>query len=185
MPGIELINRRWQFHDTDLSTTVDAAFQALAIDEKRPPFEPAIWRQQPDAVGQRLEQVWFAGVHCDVGGGYPDSTLADIALRWMVDRARQCGLEFEQNVFTAAAPGEGTGAGSTGVPFQPDALGELHESRRGFYQLLPAHVRELGRKDPAHEHVASTAVERREKDSTYAPPGLLAYLQGPHDVTDV
>jgi uncharacterized protein (DUF2235 family) len=185
MPGIELINRRWQFHDTDLSTTVDAAFQALAIDEKRPPFEPAIWSQQPDAVGQRLEQVWFAGVHCDVGGGYPDSTLADIALRWMVDRARQCGLEFEQNVFTAAAPGEGTGAGSTGVPFQPDALGELHESRRGFYQLLPAHVRELGRKDPAHEHVASTAVERREKDSTYAPPGLLAYLQGPHDVTDV
>jgi len=78
MPGIELINRRWQFHDTDLSTTVDAAFQALAIDEKRPPFEPAIWSQQPDAVGQRLEQVWFAGVHCDVGGGYPDSTLADM-----------------------------------------------------------------------------------------------------------
>lgn len=65
---INLLNRRWQFHDTDLSTTVDAAFQALAIDEKRAPFRPTVWKQQANAVGQRLEQVWFAGVHSDVGG---------------------------------------------------------------------------------------------------------------------
>jgi hypothetical protein len=40
---VTLINRRWQFHNVDLSTTVEAAFQALAIDEKRRPFEPALW----------------------------------------------------------------------------------------------------------------------------------------------
>ena len=72
---------RAAFHDTDLSTTVGAAFQALAIDEKRRPFEPTLWRQQEDAKGQRLEQVWFTGVHCYVGGGYLDGALADIALR--------------------------------------------------------------------------------------------------------
>src|SRR6266540_1375162 len=40
---VNLVNRRWQFHDTELSSTVDAAFQALAIDEQRGPFRPAIW----------------------------------------------------------------------------------------------------------------------------------------------
>jgi uncharacterized protein (DUF2235 family) len=46
---LNLINRRWQFHHTDLSTTVDGAFQALAIDEKRGPFQPTIWAQQAHA----------------------------------------------------------------------------------------------------------------------------------------
>ena len=69
---VNAVNRRWQFHDTYLSTTVDAAFQGLAIDEKRRPFKPAIWRQQNDAPDhQRVKQVLFSGVHCDVGGGYP------------------------------------------------------------------------------------------------------------------
>ncbi len=47
-----------QFHDTDLSTTVDAAFQALSIDEKRQPFRPAVWNRQPSTVPQDVQQVW-------------------------------------------------------------------------------------------------------------------------------
>ena len=36
---------------------------------------------------QRLEQVWFAGAHANVGGGYADNQLSDIPLLWMLDRA--------------------------------------------------------------------------------------------------
>ena len=48
----EWINRRWAFHDTQLSSTVAAAYHALAIDEKRGPFKPTLWRAQPDAGGR-------------------------------------------------------------------------------------------------------------------------------------
>ncbi len=179
---VNAFNRRWQFHDTDLSTTVDAAFQALAIDEKRRPFEPAVWRQQENAQHQRLEQVWFAGVHCDVGGGYPDGALADIALLWMADRARFCGLGLRPDGFPSVVP---AGATNEAVVVRPDAMGELHESRTAFYRLLPPFVRPIGKKDPVHEYAASTAMQRRAKDPRYAPPGLVAYLGRPHHVMDV
>jgi uncharacterized protein (DUF2235 family) len=179
---VNAFNRRWQFHDTDLSTTVDAAFQALAIDEKRRPFEPAIWRQQEDAQHQRLEQVWFAGVHCDVGGGYPDAALADIALLWIADRARSCGLGSRPDAFPSVVP---AGATNEVVVVGPDAMGELHESRTAFYRLLRPFVRPIGNKDQVHEYAASTAVQRRAKDPRYTPPGLVAYLGGHHQVMDV
>ena len=97
---INLINHRWEFHDTQLSTTVDAAYQALAIDEKRGPFRPTLWTPQDNPPPeQRVEQVWFAGVHSDVGGGYPDHQISDIPLLWMADRARRTGLDFRANAF--------------------------------------------------------------------------------------
>ena len=76
--AVNLVNRWWQFHDTRLSSWVDAAFQALAIDEERSSFGPTPWTSDPRA-DQHVEQVWFAGVHSDVGGGYPDPALAEIA----------------------------------------------------------------------------------------------------------
>ncbi len=78
------------FHDVTLSSYVDCAFHALAIDERRGAFKPTLWAQQPGAkaAGQVLEQVWFSGVHSDVGGGYPwpERGLANVTLRWMVNR---------------------------------------------------------------------------------------------------
>jgi hypothetical protein len=56
----QLVNRRGEFHDTKLSTKVDA-FQAPAIDERREPFEPTLWQPQSGAGDQRVEQVWFSG----------------------------------------------------------------------------------------------------------------------------
>src|SRR6185369_16662881 len=44
---------------------------------------------------EQLSQVWFAGVHSNVGGGYPDDALAYIPLVWMLDEARRCGLKFK------------------------------------------------------------------------------------------
>ena len=90
-----LTRHKYQFHDTELSGSVAQACHALAIDERRAPFEPTLWAYRPKP-GQTVEQVWFAGVHSDVGGGYPDTGLADITLEWMIDRAQGAGLTSTQ-----------------------------------------------------------------------------------------
>nr|MBA2793298.1 DUF2235 domain-containing protein [Thermoleophilaceae bacterium] len=82
---LPLVTKLWSFHDTTLSSRVRFAYHALAIDEHRKPFTPTLWEQQQDATGQTLEQVWFAGVHSDVGGGYSEPDLAEIPLLWMVE----------------------------------------------------------------------------------------------------
>src|SRR3954471_2178106 len=94
-----LLSKLWTFHDTTLSSYVRNAFHAVSIDERRRPFRPTLWEQQEGAQ-QRLEQVWFTGVHCDVGGGYRDPGLSEIALLWMVERARECGLAFKPDRLT-------------------------------------------------------------------------------------
>lgn len=179
---VNVFNRRWQFHDTDLSTTVDAAFQALAVDETRKSFAPTLWQQQPDAKDQRLEQVWFAGAHCDVGGGYAQTGLSDIALLWMADRARSCGLTFQADAFPSIPV---PAAREATLTVQPDPFGPLHDSRIAFFRLIPALHRPIGVADPKHEYAASSAVQRREKDPGYAPPALVSYLSGNHQVMDV
>jgi hypothetical protein len=183
VPLISRFNRRWSFHDTQLSRIVDGAFQALAIDEQRTPFEPSVWTPNPDAGGQRVEQVWFPGVHCDVGGGYPDSALADVPLRWIADRAEEYGLALREGAFTRAG---GWGApGSTLPAVEPDPLGAMHDSRTALYRLVAPHQRRLGATDAAHEWAASTALRRRES-LYYEPPGLLSYLRRPwHQVREV
>ena len=100
--------RKYAFHDVRLSGHVRHAYHALAIDEQRKPFLPAIW--EVDTPGQDVEQVWFAGVHSNVGGGYPDCGLSDVALQWMLDKAAALGLEFDERyvqlAVTCAADGE-------------------------------------------------------------------------------
>lgn len=77
------------FLDTNLHPNVRNAFHAVSIDERRIEFPPTLWTG-PFAPGQRVEQVWFAGVHCDVGGGYAETGLSDIALSWMLTHALSC-----------------------------------------------------------------------------------------------
>ena len=69
---------------------VEHARQALAIDERRYDFRPEIW--QGLEVHQTLEQRWFAGVHSNVGGGYTEDGLANIAFRWLLGEAHALGL---------------------------------------------------------------------------------------------
>jgi uncharacterized protein (DUF2235 family) len=169
---VNFINRRWQFHDLKLNRAVEAAFQALAIDEKRGPFTPAIWELCADAVGQQVEQVWFAGDHCDIGGGHPETGLSDITLQWMISQAGSCGLTFDASQ-------------SGSHPLDPMTK-PLHDSRRLLYKLLPSAERDIGVKDPAHESAASSAVQRHKTDPpAYSPPRLVAYLRGPHHETQV
>lgn len=90
---------KYGFLDTSLHPDVLNACQALAIDERRQEFPPTLWTPPaPPVPGQVLEQVWFSGVHCDVGGGYPETGLSDITLGWMMGKAISLGLEVDPGV---------------------------------------------------------------------------------------
>jgi len=159
-----LLSRRNQFHDTELSSRVDYAFHALAIDEKRKNFEATVWQQQAHSVGQTLEQVWFPGVHSDVGGGYPETEnkLSDIALQWMITKAQQCNLTFGP------------------ILLNPDPQGCMHESYSGFYKLQPRLYRPIGKvipgKGKTNETIHPSVFERYKADKNYRPKNLVEYL---------
>lgn len=68
-----------EFYDTSLSHQIEHAFQALALDETRPPFSPAVWERLPNDLTD-LRQCWFPGNHGNVGGGWPDQNIANITL---------------------------------------------------------------------------------------------------------
>ncbi len=181
-PLMRRFNRRWEFHDTKLSTRVRGAFHALAIDERRAAFEPTLWHQQPGAVGQELKQVWFTGVHCDIGGGLTDSSLSDIALLWMVARAREYGLEFLPEAFDDGGPHEMTPGESTDFRVRPNPTAGPHSSWTSFYRLVKPLDRPIGATadDDHHrdglEYLATTAKQHYEAEPGYRPPALVTYL---------
>lgn len=89
------------FHGTSLPANVKVALHAVAVDETRRSFIP-MFLAAPGGVkpasAQFVEQAWFPGVHCNVGGGYPDRGLSDIALIWMIARVQEwTQLEFDNN----------------------------------------------------------------------------------------
>ncbi|KAK5801143.1 hypothetical protein VI817_003355 [Penicillium citrinum] len=79
-----------------LSNDIEYAFQALALDEDRASFSPALWERPPN-VRTDLRQVWFPGAHSNVGGGLPDQEIANISMAWMMDQLASIGVSFEPN----------------------------------------------------------------------------------------
>ncbi|MCK7501052.1 MAG: DUF2235 domain-containing protein [Comamonadaceae bacterium] len=88
---------KYQFHNVKLNPEVKAAYHALALDEERAVYANPLGRRREKATGQIVEQVWFAGVHCDIGGGYPEAYHSDIAFRWMLEKAVAHGLKIRAN----------------------------------------------------------------------------------------
>lgn len=125
--------REFLFHDTAPSKIIQHARHALSIDENREDFLPTLWDDKP---GLDLQQVWFSGVHCDIGGGYEESGLSDIACRWMMDEATRCGLRFEPHL---------------GQGLAPRAVGRQHNERKGIYLARDAVVRTIT--GPLHRSV--------------------------------
>ncbi|MBI3898271.1 MAG: DUF2235 domain-containing protein [Gammaproteobacteria bacterium] len=115
LPQLQAANRVIQdksfgFLDTQLSARVDAAYHAVALDERRDPFLPTLWTEAPGTVNRinvidsKVEQVWFVGAHSNVGGGYVDTGLSDIVLKWMIERAQLNGLQFAANAIASLRP---------------------------------------------------------------------------------
>ena len=165
--GIPLRGLRWvtakkyQFYDTELSGTIEYAYHALAIDEHRAPFVPTLWVEKPKQ-GQTVEQVWFAGVHSDVGGGYPEPQLSDVALEWMLQKAKGAGLALDEKTIAAH-------------PITLSVRGRPHESRVGFYELTRGVDRPIG--VGGSQSVHPSVLDRWDADRSYRPVNLRQYFR--------
>ncbi len=92
---INAVIHRFKFPDLHLSTTVVRACHALSLDDPRMSFTPVLWDEsQEEPTSSRISQVWFAGVHSNVGGGYPKQGLSLVAMDWMMWHARKEGLRI-------------------------------------------------------------------------------------------
>ncbi len=104
---------------------------AVSIDERRSFFRQNLWGKP--VAGQDLKQVWFAGVHSDVGGGYPEaeSGLSKVPLQWMIVESARAGLKIDK-----AAVEQVLGE-SANSPYSPvDPLGKMHNSMCGAWKIL-------------------------------------------------
>jgi uncharacterized protein (DUF2235 family) len=150
--------RCYSFHNVELGSNVRHAYHALAIDEQRKPFEATIWQRpsnQPKHE-QVVEQVWFAGAHGNIGGGYRDSGLSDIALKWMIEKAEACGLSFDEEYIREC--------------IEPQVDGALVASRTWLYKVWPRLERQVRRPDHFHESVHPSVLKRmRVLQGEYAP----------------
>lgn len=86
----------YQFHNGDKRpvANIKNGYHALGIDEARGPFLPVMWDEEGIGEDQTIEQVWFAGVHSNIGGGYPKPGVSLEPFTWIVDKAKTHGLEL-------------------------------------------------------------------------------------------
>lgn len=152
-----LFDRKDEFYDTKLGNNVRIARHALAIDERREDFEPTLWLPRD---GLDLQQVWFSGVHADIGGGYPADNrgfmASDYPLQWMMEEAGKAGLELEDHLQQS---------------IRLDPLAKIHNSRRHIFRFSRPLIRTLqtgGIPTSLHDSV----MERYHKDSGYRPDNL-------------
>jgi uncharacterized protein (DUF2235 family) len=95
--------KKYGFLDTSLHPSTTRAYHAISIDERRAQFKPTLWTNKDGsfrANDANVEQVFFPGVHCDVGGSYSESQLSDIPLSWMMQKAKENGLQFTAEMET-------------------------------------------------------------------------------------
>lgn len=124
--------------DYRLDPAVKCARHALAIDDARDAFHPLLWDEVHEKVlidrgkvaPDRLQQVWFTGMHADVGGGYPDESLSFVSLLWMLNEAKDAGLRCSPAItlrFRRLA----------------NSAGPVHDSRGGigaYYRYQPRNI---------------------------------------------
>ncbi len=117
---------------------VDKICHAVALDDERHTFHPVLFdeRQQSAKANtseETITQVWFAGVHSNVGGGYPDDSLARVPLRWMANEAEKKGLRLHRFVCDEWEA-------------HADPNGPANDSRRGlgaYYRYNPRSIQKL------------------------------------------
>ena len=119
---------------TTNNKSVKAVRHALAIDERRAFFQPMPWGEA-HVDKQDIKQVWFAGVHSDIGGGYPEaeSGLSKIALKWMIDEAvsPEIGLIIDDKKYHRYVLGD-----SGGSYTKPCAIDRAHNSLKWGWWLV-------------------------------------------------
>ena len=145
---------KYKFHDTNLCENVKYGFHALAIDDKRRVFRPVFWDERNVLDSQKVEQVWFTGMHSDVGGGYHEQELSDIAMEWMLKKTTTLGLLISKD---------------HSVKIKPGADGKMHNSRSGIGILYRKAKRSLSAKIKKLILHQSVLDRYHNKDNKYDP----------------
>jgi len=162
-------NRRivqFKFPSQTLGSHIEHACHALSLDDDRLAFEPVLW-QVPDG-DKRIEQVWFSGVHSNVGGGYPKQGMSLVALDWMLCHAAERGLRLQaldHDIFRGHA--------------SVDDM--MYDPRAGvgvFYRWAPRDVRDYCAKSGIKPCVHMSVAERIAHGTDDYAPGNI-----PPDVT--
>ncbi|KAI9741729.1 MAG: hypothetical protein M1834_000115 [Cirrosporium novae-zelandiae] len=131
------VSKDYVFVNQKVPSNVEYAFQALALDEFRRPFSPSLWHVPEGEPGPKtLKQVWFPGVHTDVGGGYEDTGISDITLAWMMSQLEPF-IKFHTRYLLWQNEMNEQHYGGR----RPWSFGDLHNSMRGFYYFAGAQVR--------------------------------------------
>lgn len=145
-----------RFADHRLSRYVERACHALALDDERRSFHPEIWEEKAEEDPARISQVWFAGMHSNVGGSYPDDGMSLTSLLWMIEQARGAGLRLStsevERLRAAANP-----------------HGKMYDSRRGLgwtYLYSPRRLTNIGIIPKIH---ASVFQRIQNQSEGYAP----------------
>jgi hypothetical protein len=128
--------------DRSFNPKIRRACHALSLDDERTTFHPVLWNEKSAPVDQ-LCQAWFAGVHSNVGGGYPDDSLAHIPLYWIMKEAEARGLLFKTAPNTPNDPDPDM---LVFAEWRRDKDGRLYDSRNGsggYYRYGPRKIEEL------------------------------------------
>lgn len=147
-------SRRFDRHDTRLHDTIDVALHALSIDEPRRRFRPTLLTYPEDVAlptYQHVEQTWFAGTQGDIGGGWPETELSDIALLWMAERIQETtDLALDIDKLRRDA--------------KPDPLGTQHDPLTGWLRFAVPRARRASEPPPGlrslNEAVHPSALSR-------------------------
>ena len=165
------------FRGDTLNPSVARACQALSIDDCRKTFHPLLWDERLGRDRERIRQVWFAGVHSNVGGGYPKRQMALVALAWMIEQVRAWDAE------RVAAPGDR-------LSFHPSEIerierernvhGHLYDSRQ-IFRYQPRDLQRM-RRDYTNEGVKlhrSVFARIKQVTDLYSPHNLSVHSDSP------
>jgi hypothetical protein len=165
------------FPDNVLNDTVQQAAHALAIDDQRRTFLPVMWDQRIEENKERIQQYWFAGVHSNVGGGYPKPQMAYVALGWIMKHAIDAGLQVPKSALDRI----------TGLR---DVHGQIYDSRVGgasYYRLKPRDMEAIRQDYTEDELKLHYSVLLRIKDASdgYSPFNLTVNSLSPDADVDL
>ena len=165
------------FENGTIAHAIENAVHLVAIDETRKAFRPILMN-----VSNRVEEVWFAGVHSDIGGGYNLDGLSDISLEFMIKRASHCGLTFLESGEIDYNNLEGEKEKlieEIDVAIKPDINTDIHEHVRdgklAALTLAPRKICKVVDDKPTADHppiIHHSVIRRHKVISSYQPSNL-------------
>ncbi|SEP41151.1 Uncharacterized protein, PA2063/DUF2235 family [Methylobacterium sp. ap11] len=184
IPGIS--RSGFKFLHTGLRVSQENAYHAVAIDEHRKAFAPTLWTRKirdnvpatsmaaPRPIAS-VEQRWFVGAHANVGGGCRSDLLAQIPLRWLMDKASSLGLSFRSTVTVDPDVLNAQLSNSYGEFLH----GAYRRVSKPYHRIIGEPPRPFpgGRDETINETIDASVFDRWRANADYRPVNLADWAQ--------